>query len=67
MEIVEHGGKIYECGDCGCKFKITSKDDIKRYDSVLDPGGFFGILPLIRDCDTVRCPECGHKIVIKWY
>lgn len=66
MEIIEEGNKIYECKCCGCKFKITSEKEVDRFDHmVVDVGAF---LPHYERwyCHTVKCPQCGEKIVIKW-
>ena len=66
MEIIEEGNKIYECRYCGCKFKLTSKDEIDKFDwETVDVGAF---LPRYERmyCHSVKCPQCGEKKIIKW-
>ena len=67
MEIVEPGNKIHECEDCGCKFRITSDNEIKRGNwKYIEEGLIFP-----HKCkvyyDSVKCPQCGNEVVIKWY
>ena len=66
MELIEQGNKIHECGDCGCKFRITSENEVKRAWEYVQEGDF---LPRKRKVyyDSVKCPQCGNEIVIKWY
>ena len=64
-KIIKRGDEIYKCGRCGCEFEIED-GDVKEFDMTMDEGGFLGILPLLRKCDTVRCPQCMEKIIIKW-
>jgi len=62
-KIIEKGEKIYNCHLCGCKFTLD-KEDIKWDDMAMYWGGF---LPHLEDCATAKCPQCGEKIVVKWY
>ena len=66
MEVIEKGNKTYECNTCGCKFKITSNSEIDRFDRALvDTGVFLSHLEY-RFCHSVKCPQCGERIIIKW-
>ena len=66
MEVVEKGDKIYECDTCGCKFKITSDKEINRFDKQLVQIGAFLPKWEYRNCYSVKCPQCGERIIIKW-
>ena len=66
MKIIKEGNVNYQCGECECVFQITSEKDINRNDRQLDMHGFLCMLPITRRCETVKCPQCGHIIVLKW-
>ena len=67
MEIIEQGNKIHECEDCGCKFRITSENEVKRGNWKYVLGGGFVPRKHKEYYDSVKCPQCGKEIVIKWY
>ena len=67
MKVIKHADKPFKCKNCGCEFLCDSPNDIKRFEPSLDKYGFLGMLPLLRKSDYCICPECGEKIILKWY
>ena len=66
MEIIEEGKNIYECGQCGCKFRLTSEKEIKRDNWKFVEEGFILTYHVRAYYDSVKCPHCGNEIIIKW-
>lgn len=66
MEIIEEGKKIYKCPDCGCKFRLTSEKEIQRNNWKFVEDGFIITYQIRAYYDSVKCPQCGNEIIIKW-
>ena len=66
MEIIEEGKKVYECEDCGCKFKLTSDKEIRRGNWKYVDKGFLFADYRKTYYDSVKCPQCGNEVIIKW-
>ena len=64
-KIIKRGDTTYKCRRCGCEFQLE-EGDVNEFDMAIDEGGFLGMLPLARKCDTVYCPQCGERIIIRW-
>lgn len=67
MEIIEEGKNIYECSECGCKFRLTSEKEIKRNNWKFVKDGFIITYYIRAYYDSVKCPQCGNEVIIKWY
>jgi len=63
MKIIK-GPDPITCNNCGCQFEYDTNDIID--DCQMKDGAFLGILPLVRNCNTIKCPCCGHKIILEW-
>lgn len=59
MKIIKHGDthKNKVCNNCNCEFGYTDNDIQNFYSE-----GFLGFEGFVNY--YIRCPECGHKIII---